>query len=467
MAGPDRIPVLNAATGEIITEVPESGIDGVGAAVDAGATAARGWRAIGAVARGEAVAAFGDAVAAAADELAHLDARNAGNPITGMRRGALQGARTLRYFAGLSIQLSGETIPATPDHLHYTVREPFGVVGTIVPFNHPTLFATARTAAPLVAGNAVVLKPAHQTPLSALRLQEIADQHLPASVFTVVTGAAQTGSALVRHPAVRRIGFTGGVVTARRVAADAAQSTSIKRVSYELGGKNAMVILPDVDPDLAADAAVEGMNLTRVAGQSCGSTSRLFVHASIHDAVRDRIVARLGALRFGPPEDERTQMGSLVSAQQRGRVEHYVALGESEGARLMLGGRRPTEPPYHRGFYFPPTVFDRVIPEMTIAREEIFGPVLGVIAWTDEAEMLEAVNATDYGLTASIYTHDVTKAHRLASSIEAGYVWINDVEKRWVGVPFGGQKDSGTGTEYSLEELYSYTQNKTVSVNLA
>jgi 2-formylbenzoate dehydrogenase len=413
------------------------------------------------------VAAFGDAVAAAADELALIDARNAGNPITGMRRGALQGARTLRYFAGLSLQLTGETIPATPDHLHYTVREPFGVVGTIVPFNHPTLFATARTAAPLVAGNAVVLKPAHQTPLSALRLQEIADAHLPAGVFNVVTGAAATGSALVRHPAVRRIGFTGGVATARRVAADAAQSTSIKRISYELGGKNAMVILPDVDPDLAAEAAVEGMNLTRVAGQSCGSTSRLFVHASIHDAVRDRIVDRLATLRFGPPEEEATQIGSLVSAQQRDRVEHYVALGESQGARLALGGRRPTEPPFDRGFYFPPTLFDQVTPDMTIARDEIFGPVLGVIEWSDEAEMLQAVNATDYGLTASIYTRDLSMAHRLASSIEAGYIWINDVEKRWVGVPFGGQKDSGTGTEYSLEELFSYTQNKTVSVNLA
>jgi 2-formylbenzoate dehydrogenase len=383
-----------------------------------------------------------------------------------MRRGAQQGARTLGYFAGLALQVGGETIPATPDHLHYTVREPFGVVGTIVPFNHPTLFATARTAAPLVAGNAVVLKPAHQTPLSALRLQELANEHLPAGVFNVLTGGAPTGSALVRNRFVRRIGFTGGLSTARQVARDAAKSEVVKRVTYELGGKNAMVILPDIDPDVGAAAAVEGMNLARVAGQSCGSTSRVFVHDAIREAVVERIAERLADMRFGPPEEEATELGSLVSEQQRERVERYVRIGTQEGARLVHGGHRPTTPPFDRGFYFEPTLFDRVDPTMTIAQEEIFGPVLALIGWNDEASMLAAVNGTSYGLTASIYTKDLQAAHRLASAIEAGYIWINDVEKRWVGVPFGGQKDSGTGTEYSMEELISYTQNKTVSVSL-
>ena len=459
-------PVYNPATGEVIAEVAEAGADGVAVAVSRARAAARAWRDIGSTARADAVAAFSRAVADHADELARLDARNAGNPITGMRRGAQQGARTLGYFSGLALQLTGETIPATPDHLHYTLREPFGVVGIITPFNHPTLFATARTAAPLVAGNAVVLKPAHQTPLSALRLAEIADQHLPAGVFNVVTGGALTGSALVRHPDVRRIGFTGGVSTALRIAADAAAAGTIKRMSYELGGKNAMIVMPDVDLDVAAAAAVEGMNLTRVAGQSCGSTSRLFVHEFIRGPLLERVVAELEKLRFGPPEEEATQMGSLVSRDQRQRVEHYVELGARDGARLVTGGRRPTEPPFDRGFYYPPTLFDEVRPDMTIAREEIFGPVLSTIGWTDEAAMLEAVNATAYGLTASIYTNDLATAHRLASAVEAGYIWINDVEKRWIGVPFGGQKDSGTGTEYSIEELYSHTQNKSVSVKL-
>ncbi|HEU5324348.1 MAG TPA: aldehyde dehydrogenase family protein [Candidatus Limnocylindria bacterium] len=461
-----EIPVYNASTGEVLQHVPEAGGEGVAAAVERARSASREWRSIGAVARGQAVADFGRAVADHAEELAGIDARNAGNPITGMRRGAQQGARTLEYFAGLALELTGETIPATPDHLHYTLREPFGVVGVITPFNHPTLFATARTAAPLVAGNAVVLKPAHQTPLSALRLQELADEHLPPGVFTVVTGGGATGSALVRHPEVRRIGFTGGVETARRIASDAADSGTIKRISYELGGKNAMVILPDVDIDVAAAAAVEGMNLTRVAGQSCGSTSRLFVHSSICDDLRDRVVKRLEQLRFGPPEEESTQIGSLVSEQQRERVERYVRAGREEGAQLVLGGERPTEPPFDRGFYFPPTLFERVRSSMTIAREEIFGPVLCMISWTDEAEMLAAVNDSRYGLTASVYTNDLRAAHRLAGAIEAGYIWINDVEKRWIGVPFGGQKDSGTGTEYSIEELYSFTQNKSISVSL-
>ena len=460
------IPVHNAATGEVIAEVAEAGAGGVADAYARASAAARVWRAIGAPARGEAIAAFGRVVAEHADELARLDARNAGNPISGMRRGALQGAKTLQYFAGLALQLTGETIPATASHLHYTLREPFGVVGIITPFNHPTLFATARTAAPLVAGNAVILKPAHQTPLSALRLAELADEHLPNGLFSVVTGAGETGSALVRHPNVRRIGFTGGVPTALRIAAEAAASGAVKRISYELGGKNAMIILPDVDLDVAAAAAVEGMNLTRVAGQSCGSTSRLFVHESIREPLLTRVVERLTALRFGPPEEESTQIGALVSEQQRQRVEHYVGLGEQEGAQLVLGGRRPSEPPFDRGFYFPPTLFDHVRPDMTIAREEIFGPVLSVIGWEDEAAMLAAVNDTAYGLTASIYTNDLVRAHRLAAAVEAGYVWINDVEKRWIGVPFGGQKDSGTGTEYSIEELYSHTQNKSVSVNL-
>ena len=460
------IPVHNAATGEVIADIAESGDDGVAAAVSHARAAARSWRRVGATARADAVAAFGRSVADHAEELARLDARNAGNPITGMRRGAQQGARTLAYFSGLALQLTGETIPATPDHLHYTLREPFGVVGIITPFNHPTLFATARTAAPLVAGNAVVLKPAHQTPLSAMRLAELANENLPAGVFNVVTGGAPTGSALVRHPDVRRIGFTGGVSTAVRIAADAAASGTIKRMSYELGGKNAMIVLPDVDLDVAAAAAVEGMNLTRVAGQSCGSTSRLFVHESIRQPLLERVVAGLAQLRFGPPEEEDTQIGSLVSDEQRRRVERYVELGTREGARLVTGGMRPTEPPFDRGFYYPPTLFDGVRPEMTIAREEIFGPVLSTIGWTNEDAMIEAVNATAYGLTASIYTNDLGAAHRLADAVEAGYIWINDVEKRWIGVPFGGQKDSGTGTEYSIEELYSHTQNKSVSVKL-
>ncbi|MGH2455726.1 MAG: aldehyde dehydrogenase family protein, partial [Candidatus Limnocylindria bacterium] len=334
------------------------------------------------------------------------------------------------------------------------------------PFNHPTLFAAARTAAPLVAGNAVVLKPAHQTPLSALRLAEIASDHLPPGVFNVVTGRGSTGSHLVRHPDVHRIAFTGGVPTALRIQADAAASDRVKHLSFELGGKNPLIILPDTPVDRAVDAAVEGMNLTRVLGQSCGSTSRAFVHRRLYDDFVGGVRDRLAALRMGPPEADETELGSLVSSEQLEKVEHYVAAGRDERARLVAGGERPREQPFARGYYYPPTVFAEVQPGMQIATDEIFGPVLGITPWDDEDEMLAAVNGVRYGLTASIYTRDLEAAIRLSQRVEVGYVWINDVEKRWIGVPFGGHKDSGSGTEYSIEELYGFSQNKSISVAL-
>lgn len=464
--GDRRSEVFEPALGRPLASVPEASESDVHAAVAAAAEAASAWRGLGPVERGERLSAFGAALEQDAESFARLDSRNAGNPITGMRRGASQGARTLRFFAGLGMQLAGQTIPATPDHLHYTMREPFGVVGIITPFNHPTLFASARIAAPLMAGNTVVLKPAHQTPLSALRLGALAREYLPDGVLNVVSGGGAAGGALVRHPEVRRLGFTGSVATALRIQADAVTSGTIKRLSFELGGKNPMIVLPDADIDRAADAAVEGMNLSRVLGQSCGSTSRLFVHRDQRAALLEGVVERVRRLRFGDPLDSDTQLGCLVSVEQRERVERYVAAGVAEGARLVTGGARPSEPPFDAGYYFEPTVFGDVQAAMTIAREEIFGPVLSVIEWTDEDEMIRAVNASPYGLTCAIYTNDLTKAHRLAAAVECGYVWINDVEKRWIGVPFGGYKDSGTGTEYSVEELHSYSQIKSVSVAL-
>ncbi len=225
-------------------------------------------------------------------------------------------------------------------------------------------------------------------------------------------------------------------------------------------------LLPDVDVERAADKVVEGMNLRKVAGQSCGSTSRLFVHESIRERILEAVVSRLERLKFGPPEAEDTEMGSLVSEQQRERVERYVSIGQAEGATLVLGGARPATPPFDRGFYYPPTVFADVGPAMRLAQEEIFGPVLSVLGWTDEAEMVRAVNSTRFGLTASILTRDLATAHRLAGAVDVGYDWLNDVEKRWIGVPFGGYKDSGTGSEYSIDELHGFTRPKSVSVTL-
>jgi len=241
----------------------------------------------------------------------------------------------------------------------------------------------------------------------------------------------------------------------------------LKQFTFELGGKNPLIAMPDADPQRVAQAAVTGMSLTRVLGQSCGSTTRLFVHDSLHREVVERVAELMAGLRFGSPLDEATDMGSLVSEEQRVKVERYVSEGRTAGASLVMGGRRPTTPPFDRGFFYLPTLFDDVRPSMSIAQDEIFGPVLAVIPWRDKDAMVEAVNSTRYGLTASIFTNDVRNVLDLISAVEAGYVWVNDVEKRWVGVPFGGQKDSGIGTEYSKEELFSFTQGKTVSISIA
>jgi betaine-aldehyde dehydrogenase len=227
-----------------------------------------------------------------------------------------------------------------------------------------------------------------------------------------------------------------------------------------------LIVLPDVSVDEAIAAAVEGMNLTRVLGQSCGSTSRAFIHRDLYAAFVDGVAQRLAALRMGPPEVEETELGSLVSGEQLEKVQEYVSAGRAEQARLVVGGERPDDDPFAAGFYYRPTVFADVTPDMRISTDEIFGPVLGVTAWHDEGDMLAAVNGVRYGLTASIYTRDLDAAIRLSQRVDAGYVWINDVEKRWIGVPFGGHKDSGTGTEYSIDELYGFSQNKSISVAL-
>ena len=457
--------VFEPATGETLAEVPEAGSAGIDSAVAAGTEAGPEWRSLGPMGRAALVRQFAAAVRDHADELATLDSRNGGFRIAAARLGVAKGSDALDYFAGLAPTLGGATIPASPDHLHYTVREPFGVVGVITAYNHPTLFATARTAAALIAGNTVILKPAEQTPLSAIRLGELAAEHLPPGVFNVAPGRVDTGVALVSHPLVRRIGFTGNVETALRIQAVAAASGTIKRLSFQLGGKNPLIVLPDADLDRAVAGAVDGMNLANVVGQSCGSTSRAFVHASVHDAFVERVAGRFSEIKFAWPEEEDAGLGPLISAAHRERVEAHVEAGRRAGARLVTGGSRG-EAPFDAGFYYRPTLFDRVDPSMAIAADEIFGPVLSVIPWSDEEDMLRAVNASRFGLTASIYTRDLVAAHRLAARVESGYVWVNTVERRWIGVPFGGFKDSGTSTEYARDELQAYSLVKSVNISL-
>jgi len=461
----DRLEVVAPATGKCIGSAARSGEADVAAAAAAASKGAREWRAMGQAERRQRMYAWASAIRERAAHLALVDAIDSGIPLRTMRAGILKGAEYVEYFAGLALEARGETIPATPGNLHYTVHEPYGVVGVVIPFNHPAYFSMSKTAPALAAGNAVILKPSELTPLTATLVAEAGAECLPPGVFNVVQGGADVGAAIVKHPDVARLHFTGGVPTGLAVQRMAAESGRVKRVSLELGGKNALIAFPDADPHEVAAAAFTGSNFTRNQGQSCGSTSRLLVHRDIAENVTALIREQVEKIRIGLPEDDETEMGSLVSVHHQQRVLAHINQGRAEGARLVTGGG-PVSGELAAGAFVQPTVFDQVSPNMTIAREEIFGPVMCVMDWDNEATMRELVNATDYGLTAAIFTNDITTALRTASAIEAGYVWINGVETRWKGVPFGGQKNSGIGNEHSRAELETYLRLKAVNVML-
>ncbi|MBI2202167.1 MAG: aldehyde dehydrogenase family protein, partial [Armatimonadetes bacterium] len=321
--------------------------------------------------------------------------------------------------------------------------------------------AAEKLAAPVAAGNTVVIKPPEQSPLSSLVLGQLVSNIFPPGVVNIVTGDATTGEALVRHPLVRRIALIGSVEAGRAVMR--AASDGLKTVTLELGGKNPLILFPDVPSDEAADAAVGAMNFNR-AGQSCSSTSRVFVHRALHDAFIEALLRRVTALRLGPPEAEDSQVGCLVSREQYEKVLSYIDAGQREGARLLCGGGPPDDPALRRGFFVEPTIFDHVRPEMRIAQEEIFGPVISILTWDDEEEMIRQVNGVIYGLSAAIYTRDYAGIHRLARRIEAGYIWVNIPGGHALGLPYGGIKQSGIGREECLDELLSYTQIKNVNV---
>jgi acyl-CoA reductase-like NAD-dependent aldehyde dehydrogenase len=455
-------PVVSPYTEQIIARVPDGGPEDVAAAAVAAREALPAWRRRPAGDRARHVTELADALQAHAAELALLDAIDSGAPVAEMYGDVSAAAAQLRLFAGLALELTGRTIPAT-GNLHYTEREPYGITARIIPFNHPIMFAAAKIAAPLVAGNTVLLKPAEITPLSALRLGEIAAEILPPGVLSVVVGdGPDVPRAMVRHPDVRRIGFIGSEATGRAILRDAAE-TGVKKVSLELGGKNAMIVFPDADPGEAAAAAVAGMNFTW-AGQSCGSTSRLLVHESIAEPVVAEVVRLAADRRIGSPLDPGSEMGTLVSRRQYDRVLGHLTTALADGAEVLTGGGRP--PQVDRGLFIAPTVLGGVRPEWRIARDEVFGPVLAVLTWREEDEAIRVANDVAYGLTAGVWTNDVRRAHRVARELEAGYVWINGAARHFPGVPFGGVKASGIGREESLEELLAYTQLKSVNVLL-
>ena len=432
----------------------------VNRAVAAARAAFPAWAALPVTRRAECLRRLADAVDRNAGYLALLDAVDSGNAIAGMRGDMTWTADALRYFAGLVTEMKGETMSREPGHLNLTLRQPYGVVARINPFNHPFRFCAEKAASVLAAGNTVVIKGAEQAPLSSLKLGELCAEIFPPGVVNIVTGDGSTGSSLVRHRDVARVGFVGSVQTGRVVAREAAES--LKEVTLELGGKNPIVIFPDADPAKAAALAVQAMNMNRQ-GQSCSSTSRVLVHRSLQERVSAELVKVAAAIPVGLPWLEDAEMGPIVSRPQYDRVLAYIASGREEGAELLTGGGPPPDPKLAEGFFIAPTVFDRVLPEMRIGSEEIFGPVMAIMSWSDFDEMIDVANGVMYGLTASLVTNDFGAAMRAAEQLQAGYVWINS-SGRYLGAPYGGWKQSGIGKEESFEELLSYTRVKNINM---
>jgi betaine-aldehyde dehydrogenase len=457
------LPVIDPATEEHIGTIPAGTALDVAAAVERAEEGGREWTSFSWRRRSDLLLQLADRLAEVAQDLALTDTRDSGNPISGMRYDASRAGEELRYFAGLGGEAKGDTIPWTAAQFGLTFREPYGVVGRITAYNHPLLYAVGKSAAPLVTGNAVILKPSEHTSLSTLKFAELAAELLPDGVLSVITGTgAQAGNALVEHPRVPRIAFTGGVPTGRAILRSAAEH--IKHVSLELGGKNPMVVFPDVDPAQAAAAAVAGMNLRRSTGQSCQSTSRLLVHTSIADAFTARLVELVEALRIGDPKRDDVEVGPLSFAAHYQRVMDYIEVGKAEGATLLCGGGRPRG--IDRGYFVAPTIFTDVAADMRIAQEEIFGPVISILTWRDVDEMIELANGVEYGLTANVWTKDLSSAFKTAQRLQAGMVWVNGEATRPAGVPFGGYKHSGIGKEGSLDELLGYTREKSLIMNL-
>lgn len=454
---------VNPATGELIAKFPRCTPADVDKAVEAAAAAARAWAGLAPLERRAIVLAFADAIDARADELAYLDSIDNGSPLHEMRRDVDIATTMMRYYAGLALEVRGATVPQAASRLNYTLRQPYGVVGKILPFNHPLLFTVAKSAAPLIAGNTVVIKPSEATSLSTLAMVPEFQRIFPAGVVNIVTGlGSEIGDAIVEHPDVPRLAFIGSVETGMRIQRRAAEH-QIKTVSLELGGKNPILVLPDADLDEAIAGTIKGMNFTWQ-GQSCGSTSRLLLHRDIHDEFIGRLAEKMEALRSGSPQAPTTDTGSMVNKQQYEKTLRYIDIGREDGAKLVAGGTAVTTGECADGFFVRPTLFTDVDPRSRLAQEEIFGPVLAAIKYDTFDEAIAIANDVPYGLTASVYTSDLSTAMTFARDIQAGYVWVNESSAHVLGTPFGGYKNSGIGREEDGSELDSYTQVKNVNV---
>jgi acyl-CoA reductase-like NAD-dependent aldehyde dehydrogenase len=465
-AGGAWIESVNPATEEIIGYVPAGNAEDVDRAAKAALKAYPAWRGLGIEGRATLLRELGRRLTARADEILEVEVADTGNTVSSLKGDLANAVWTLEHYAGLGYEMKGETIPATPgNNIHMTVREPYGVVARIVPFNHPIMFAVARTAGALMAGNAVIIKPPETSSLSAAILAEICRDVLPPGVVNIITGwGRDAGDAIARHPDIRRIAFIGSPGTGRQIQKSAAD-ICIKHVTLELGGKNPLIVFPDADIEGAKAAAISGMNFAWQ-GQSCGSTSRLMLHDSIYDEFLEDVVARVKSIRIGDPRLMTSQSGPMNSKVQYDRALTYIDVAKTGGARLVAGGGRPAGTEFERGYWVEPTVFADVTPDMRIAREEVFGPILSVMRWSDPEQAIAMANDVEYGLTASLWSANINTALTTAQRLQVGYVWVNGVGAHYKGVPYGGYKNSGIGREESLEELLSYTQTKAINILL-
>ena len=405
---------------------------------------------------------FANVVEEHAEELAQLESRNVGMPISDARGQLGMIVDVIRYYAGAVDKFFGNTVPVERNGVAMTFREPIGVVGLITPWNFPLNIANWKTAPAMAAGNTVVLKPASLTPLTALRYGELAlEAGIPEGVLNVIPGpGSKVGNTLVEHPLVGKIGFTGSTEVGAEIARRAAGT--IKRVTLELGGKSACVVFADAD--LEKVGAMAPFAVFENCGQDCCARSRLLVEESVKDEVVERYAATTAAIRVGMPEDPETQVGPMISAGQRDTVEGYIARGVDEGARIVTGGERPGGA-LEAGYFLRPTVLDGATNDMTVAREEIFGPVVSVIGFRDEAEAIRLANDTSYGLSGSLWTRDGARQLRVARALRTGVLGVNTNSSVFVQMPFGGYKQSGVGKELGMHALEHNTELKSVFIS--
>jgi betaine-aldehyde dehydrogenase len=458
----ERFASINPATGEILGYVTAAGSSQVNAAVRAAWKGQAGWGAMTGAERARVLRRAADILRSRNQELAELETRDTGKPIQETRVvDVASGADCFEYFAGLAQSLSGEHIDLGSQAFGYTRREPLGVVAGIGAWNYPLQIACWKAAPALACGNAMIFKPAELTPFSAVKLQEILlEAGVPPGVFQVLQGFADTGRLLTRHSGIRKVSLTGEVGTGKAVMSDAAQT--LKSVTLELGGKSPLIIFGDA----TLNNAVSGALLANFysSGQVCSNGTRVFVHRSIKAAFLERLVGRVNAMRIGDPMNPETQVGALVSEQHMHKVLSYIERGRAEGARILTGGMRVTTGELKQGYFVAPTVFDNCRDDMAIVREEIFGPVMSVLEFDDEQEVIERANATEFGLAAGVFTNDLTRAHRVIARLQAGTCWINQYNVTPIELPFGGVKLSGLGRENGRAAIEHYTQLKSVYV---